>query len=205
MATSLATISMIASMASAATVDAIRSTVASARSSVLSNGVPPRFRLRVSDLYAVRRIRYRRGRACPGPFLGSFGAGRDKPGPYDISARTGIDGRGTSPHCRLSPHQRAAAADGDDLVAVVVCGMLELDDAAIRPRLAVAHGDDHGTAAQRVAVEHRLREAHVGHAEIGDRRPERRVVDAHADHEAEREEAVDDALAELGAGGEMRI
>ena len=58
---------------------------------------------------------------------------------------------------------------------------------------------------QRVAVEHRLGEAHVGHAEIGDGGAERRVVHRDADHQAEREQAVDDALAELGLGGELLV
>jgi hypothetical protein len=48
-------------------------------------------------------------------------------------------------------------------------------------------------------VEDGLREADVGHAEVGDRRPERRLLHRQADDEAEGEDAVDERPAELGA------
>ena len=57
----------------------------------------------------------------------------------------------------------------------------------------------------RVAVEYRLRKAHVGHAEIGDRGAQRRVADADADHQAQGEDAVDQRPAELGRFGELGV
>ena len=41
--------------------------------------------------------------------------------------------------------------------------------------------------------------------QVGDGRPERRVVDRHADHQAEREQAVDERALELGRRREVRI
>ena len=59
-----------------------------------------------------------------------------------------------------------------------------------------------GASAQRVTSRYDgtalIAAAHLGHAEVGDGRADRRVVHGDADHQAEREEAVDDALAELG-------
>ena len=57
---------------------------------------------------------------------------------------------------------------------------------------------DLGLDSQRVAVEHRLREAYLVPAEVGHRRPERRIAHGDADHEAEGEGVVDEPLAELG-------
>ena len=54
-------------------------------------------------------------------------------------------------------------------------------------------------------MEHRLGKAHLGHAEVGDGRAQGGVVDGDADHQAEREQAVDDALAELGLAGELVV
>src|SRR6476646_7692214 len=60
-------------------------------------------------------------------------------------------------------HQRLALALGDDLAALVGGGVAELDDAGVWPRLALAAAE-HGRAhLDRVAVEHRLWELHVGH------------------------------------------
>ena len=73
------------------------------------------------------------------------------------------------------------------------------------PRFALALGDNLGLGAQRVAVEHRVGEFHVGHAEIADGRAERGVADGDADHQAEREELVDQRLAPLGLGRELGI
>src|SRR4051812_37242957 len=84
-------------------------------------------------------------------------------------------------------HQRLALAFGDDLAALVGGGVVEFDDAGVGPRLALAHAQ-HGSAhLERVAVEHRLGELHVGHAEIGDCRADRGVVDRDADHQSEGE------------------
>src|SRR6266404_2339681 len=102
-------------------------------------------------------------------------------------------------------HQRLAGALGDGLAALVDGGVGEFDDAGVGPRLALAHAQDLGLYAKRIAVEDRLGKAHVGHAEIGDRGAERGVVHGDADHQAEREQAVDDALAELGLAGEFLV
>ena len=46
-------------------------------------------------------------------------------------------------------------------------------------------------------MEHRLRKLHLVHPEIGDRRPQCRVADAHPDHQPQREQRVDNPLPEL--------
>src|SRR5258708_2787536 len=81
-------------------------------------------------------------------------------------------------------HQRLALALRDNLSALVDGGVVELDDAGIGARLALAHRQHRGPDLERVAMEHRLGEAHVGHAEIGHRRAERGVVHRDADHQA---------------------
>src|SRR5271155_6000023 len=50
-----------------------------------------------------------------------------------------------------------------------------------------------------------MREARVGHAQVGDGGAEGGISDRYTDHQAEREDAVDDALAELGALGEFGV
>ncbi len=52
----------------------------------------------------------------------------------------------------------------------------------------------------RVALEQRIGEAHVGHAEIGDGGADGHVGDLDADHQAEREQRVHQRLAPLGLG-----
>src|SRR5574337_253365 len=106
---------------------------------------------------------------------------------------------------RLPQHQRLAGA-GADLVAVLVETLVpEGDDAGVRARGARADFLDRRARADRVAVEHRFRETHVGHPEVGDRRAERRVVHRQPDHEAEREDAVDQRPAELGRAAVLGI
>src|SRR5512147_216468 len=85
-------------------------------------------------------------------------------------------------HLRLAVHQTGAAAACHHLAALVGHGVLELDNALGRPRLAGALGDDLGVRFQRVAMEHRLRKLDISHAQIADRGAERGIVDAHADH-----------------------
>src|SRR5262245_12478573 len=63
---------------------------------------------------------------------------------------------------RLAVHQAGAAADRHHFAALVGGGVLELDDALIGPRLALAFGDDFGVGLQRVTVEHRLWKLHLG-------------------------------------------
>src|SRR6267154_3238046 len=67
-------------------------------------------------------------------------------------------------------HQRLARALGDDLVALIEGGVGEFDDTGVGPRLALAQAHHLGLHPKRVAVENRLGETHVGHAEIGDGR-----------------------------------
>ena len=76
--------------------------------------------------------------------------------------------------------------------------MVEHDDSRVGARAALAFFGDRRFGAQRVADKDRVREARIGHAKIRDRSAERGVADRHADHQAEREDAVDDALAEFG-------
>ena len=56
-----------------------------------------------------------------------------------------------------------------------------------------------------IAVEHGLGKPHVGHAEVADGGAERGVVDRDADHQAQREQAVDQRLAPLGLGREVMV
>src|SRR5712691_3507886 len=66
-------------------------------------------------------------------------------------------------------HQRGAAADRDGLAALVEALMLEFDDPGVAARAAGPLRDHRRLRADRVAMKHRLREAHIGHPEIGDR------------------------------------
>src|SRR5436190_1379426 len=106
---------------------------------------------------------------------------------------------------RFAEHQPGTAAGRHHLAALVGHGVLELDEALPRPRLALALGNDFCVRPQRVAVEYGFREFDLGHSEIADGGTERGVIHAHADHDAERVEAVEQPLAELGFLGEMRI
>ena len=58
---------------------------------------------------------------------------------------------------------------------------------------------------ERIAMEDGLGKLHLGHAEVADGGAERGVADRHADHQPEREQAVDQRLAPLGLGGEMVV
>src|SRR6201991_2238687 len=106
---------------------------------------------------------------------------------------------------RLAQHQAGAAAACHHLAALVGHGVLELDQPLPRPRFALALGDDFGVRPKRVAVEHGLWEFDFGHAEIAHGGAERGVVDAHADHDAQRVNAVEQPLAEFGLLGKMRV
>src|SRR3954451_7367210 len=102
-------------------------------------------------------------------------------------------------------HQPGAGAACHHLAALIGHGVLEFHDALGRPRLAGALGDDLGVRLERIAVKHRFWKFDVGHAEVADCGAERRIVDAHADHDAERIKAVEQPLAEFGIFGEMGI
>src|SRR5260370_3461751 len=84
---------------------------------------------------------------------------------------------------RFAVHQPGAAAACHHLAALIGHGVLELDNALRRPRLAGTLGDDFGMRLQRIAVKHRFWKLDVGHAQIADRGAQRGVVDAHADHD----------------------
>src|SRR5882757_8386352 len=98
-------------------------------------------------------------------------------------------------------HQPGAAAARHHLAALIGHGVLELDQPLRGPRLAGALGNDFGVCLQRIAMEHGFWKFDVGHPEIADGGAERRIVDAHPDHDAERVEAVEQPLAVLGLLG----
>ena len=91
-----------------------------------------------------------------------------------------------------------APALGDQLVVLVVGAVVELDDAGARPRLQLALADHLGRAMHGVALEQRVGEFHVGHAEVGDGGADCHVGHLDADHQAEREQRVHQRLAPLG-------
>src|SRR6185369_6598771 len=80
---------------------------------------------------------------------------------------------------RFAVHQPGATTACHHLAALIGHGVLEFDDALVRPRLALAFGDDLGMRLERIAVNHRLWKFNVGHAEVADRGAQRRIVDAH--------------------------
>src|SRR5436190_13858351 len=106
---------------------------------------------------------------------------------------------------RLAEHQPGTAAGRHHLAALVGHGVLELDKTLPWPRLARALGNDFCVRPQGIAVEHRLGKFDLGHTQIANGGAERGVIHAHADHDAERVEAVEQPLAELGLPGELGI
>src|SRR5271170_7552951 len=100
----------------------------------------------------------------------------------------------------LRPHanEDLAAAFGDDLVVLVVGPMMKLDDAGARPRFRLAFADHLCAAMDGVALEQRVGKFDVGHAQIGDGGPDRRVGDLDAGHQAQREQRVHQRLAPFG-------
>src|SRR5690348_5542536 len=115
---------------------------------------------------------------------------------FSLSAGTNSQLRASA--IRLLQKQRGASAFAHQLIALVEAAVRPGDDSGIGARFAFAHGDALGFAAQRVAGEHWIGEFQRIVAEVRDQRPERGVADADADHQAEREAAVDERLAELG-------
>src|SRR5438045_7138614 len=76
-------------------------------------------------------------------------------------------------------HQAGAAATRHHLATLIGHGVLKLDNALRRSRLAGTLGNNPGMGFQRIAVKHRLWEFHVGHAQIADRRAQRRLIHTH--------------------------
>ncbi len=89
----------------------------------------------------------------------------------------------------------------DRLAALVDGAVEEHHDALCGARFALALFQHLGFDMQRIAMENGLGEAHLIHAEIGDRGAERGFADRNADHQAQRVERIDDAGAEFGGLG----
>jgi hypothetical protein len=102
-------------------------------------------------------------------------------------------------------HERDAAAGRHQLVALVERAVLELRDALPRARARRAHGQDGRLGADGVAVHQRARERDLPEPQVGDRRPQRQLVDAEADQQRQREHAVDQPLAEVRLRRERRV
>src|SRR5262249_28465142 len=92
-----------------------------------------------------------------------------------------------SPFRRAAFHQSGAPADRYGLAALVDALVFELDHAGILARLAAPLCPDDWPRAQRFAVKYRFGKANVAHPQVGDRSPEGRFTDAHADHQTEGE------------------
>src|SRR5580704_5000550 len=83
--------------------------------------------------------------------------------------------------------------------------MVEHDDSRVGPRTALALLSDRRLSAKCIADKHRMGEARISHAQVGDRGAESSIAHRYSDHQPECEDAVHDALAELGALGKFRI
>src|ERR1700733_2684246 len=99
---------------------------------------------------------------------------------------------------RLHQDERLAAAFGDQLVVLIEGAMMKLDNAGAWPRFRFALADDLGRAMHGVALEQRVGEFDVGHAEIRDGSADRHVGNLDADHKSEREQRVHQRLAPFG-------
>ena len=100
----------------------------------------------------------------------------------------------------LRPHvdERLPTAFGDQLIVLIVGAMMEFDDAGAGARFRLAFADHFGGAVDGVALEQRVGEFDVGHAEIGDRRSNRHVRDLNADHQTQSEQRIHQRLAPFG-------
>src|SRR5579885_3074598 len=83
--------------------------------------------------------------------------------------------------------------------------MFENDDAPLRARLAFADLDHFSLRGDGVADEDRLGKLGAVETEVADGGAERGIADRETDHEAQRENTVDQALAELGVLREFRL
>src|SRR5262245_4684992 len=95
-------------------------------------------------------------------------------------------------------HERLAAAFGNELAVLVKGAMVEVQDAGARPRFRLALVEDLGRAMHGVALEQRMRELHLLHAEIGDGGADCEVGDGNSDHQPEREQRIHQGLSPLG-------
>src|SRR6185312_5448805 len=102
-------------------------------------------------------------------------------------------------------HHHRALRFANLLAALVEGGKAEYDNARVGPRFRGAHLHDFGFGAQRVADEDGLGHPHLVVAQIGDQRAQSGVVDRNPHHQGEREEAVDDDLAEFRGRGILRV
>src|ERR1035437_182261 len=102
----------------------------------------------------------------------------------------------------LRPHddEGVAVAFGHQRAVLLERLVMEFDDTGARARLRRPLAHDHRRAIDGVALEQRIGEFYVGHAEIGDRGADRHVGDLDAAHQAEREQRVHQRLAPLGLG-----
>src|SRR5207237_2715013 len=90
-----------------------------------------------------------------------------------------------------------ARALADQLAPLIEAAVRPGDDPRVGPRLALTNLEAFALAAQRVACEYGVGKDELVIAEVRDERSERRVVNADADHQAEREAAIDQRLAAL--------
>jgi len=105
----------------------------------------------------------------------------------------------------LLAHQAGAAHAGDEFVALIDRTVLEKDHARIGPRARFALVDDFRLHVDRVSMEYRFRKLYLVKAEVGNRRPQRRIRDREAYRKAQREEAIHQPLTKLGLFGEFFI
>src|SRR5580700_3014251 len=110
-------------------------------------------------------------------------------------------------HLRLAPaHERRAAALGDQRPVLLERTMPEFDQPCLGARLGGARGHHLRLDPNRVAFEQGGRKRNIRHAEIGDGRADRGVVDGNADHQPEREQGIHDRPAPFGFGrAKMRV
>src|SRR5580700_11431117 len=116
-------------------------------------------------------------------------------------------GRSGCQHLRLAPaHERRAAALGDQCPVLLERTMPEFDQPRLGARLGAAHGHYLGLDPDRVALKQGRRKRNIRHAEIGDGRADRGVVDGNADHQPEREQGIHDRPPPFGFGrAKMRV
>src|SRR5271170_6256568 len=189
---------------------ASRSASVSPESSALtpttSAGPPPRARACLRNWAAVARVAalfsgaaWARSTASASAPLASASASRFSSAGAMMSERIAASGRENlgSP----AAHEGGAAALGDQRAVLLERPVPELDQPRVDARLRIAHGQDFRLGANGVALEQRRRKGDVGHAEIGDGRADRGVVDGNADHQPEREQRIHQRPAPFGLGG----